>query len=87
MCLSVTVSFDDCCLKHVSSLGHKVQRNVVQYTRQNVDGGCNLPAIIFITKRNRLYCANPASNWVKKLMIRVDKKRYGAKFGEKPYKG
>ncbi|KAM9210628.1 C-C motif chemokine 16 [Dugong dugon] len=48
-----------CCLKyHEKVLPRKL---VVGYTKAL---SCHLPAIIFITKRNREICANPSDKWV-----------------------
>ncbi|KAM9596306.1 LOW QUALITY PROTEIN: C-C motif chemokine 16 [Trichechus inunguis] len=48
-----------CCLKyHEKVLPRKL---VAGYTKAL---SCHLPAIIFITKRNREICANPSDKWV-----------------------
>nr|XP_023674741.1 C-C motif chemokine 25-like [Paramormyrops kingsleyae]XP_023674742.1 C-C motif chemokine 25-like [Paramormyrops kingsleyae] len=74
LCLTLAQgAYEDCCLRYVAPVKRSTKRTVVKYKRQEVDGGCNIPAIVFITKRDRAFCANPKEQWVKKLMIFVDK--------------
>ncbi|KAM7379595.1 hypothetical protein PAMP_005140 [Pampus punctatissimus] len=64
----------DCCLKYVKKLSNGTQRFAVKYRRQETDGGCNIPAIIFTMKRGRVFCTDPKEKWVSELMKRVDRK-------------
>ncbi|XP_061587395.1 C-C motif chemokine 25-like [Cololabis saira] len=66
----------DCCLKYVKELDKRTQRHAVTYKHQKPDGGCNIPAVIFIMRRGRLFCTNPNEKWVKELMQKIDKKGY-----------
>nr|XP_020446886.1 C-C motif chemokine 25-like [Monopterus albus] len=76
LCLALAqVSYDDCCLRYVTHLNHKTQKHVVDYRRQETDGSCNIPAVIFIMKKGRMLCTNPKENWVMKLMKNIDQKK------------
>uniref|UniRef100_A0A3B4ANJ2 Chemokine interleukin-8-like domain-containing protein n=1 Tax=Periophthalmus magnuspinnatus TaxID=409849 RepID=A0A3B4ANJ2_9GOBI len=69
VCLSVAqVSYDDCCLKYSKKHSRTIQKHAVRYRMQEVDGGCNLPAVIFTLKRGKVYCVDPAERWVPKLI-------------------
>lgn len=41
-----SVSYDNCCLKYVRSMGPGVQKHAVKYRHQKTDGGCNIPAVM-----------------------------------------
>lgn len=76
LCLALAqVSYDDCCLKYVSSLTKGTQKHALQYREQKADGGCNIPAIIFKMRKGRMICANPKATWVIELMKRIDNKK------------
>ncbi|MCJ8745075.1 hypothetical protein PDJAM_G00126190 [Pangasius djambal] len=66
-------SYEDCCLTFVTGVKVAIKRRVASYRRQEQDGGCNLPAIVFKLKRGRLFCARPEEKWVQDLMKRIDK--------------
>ncbi|XP_017574005.1 C-C motif chemokine 25 [Pygocentrus nattereri] len=66
-------SYEDCCLRHVNSVKKHTIKNVVSYRKQELDGGCNIAAIVFKTKRGRFFCANPKDKWVQKLLEKVDR--------------
>ncbi|KAM4050226.1 monocyte chemotactic protein 1B-like [Anomaloglossus baeobatrachus] len=70
---SANIMSFDCCLQ----TNNKVipQQNVRSYRRQTTEEGCNIEAIVFITRKNKHLCAPPGSQWVKDLMEKVDKKR------------
>uniref|UniRef100_A0A3B3XPN0 Chemokine interleukin-8-like domain-containing protein n=1 Tax=Poecilia mexicana TaxID=48701 RepID=A0A3B3XPN0_9TELE len=68
------VSYEDCCLKYVKNLANNVQKHAVNYRRQRTDGGCNIPAVIFIMKRGRKFCTDPNEKWVKELVLKIDEK-------------
>ncbi|KAM9719986.1 C-C motif chemokine 25 [Menidia menidia] len=75
ICLALSqVSYDDCCLKYVKKGNKNIQRHAVKYRLQRPDGGCNIPAVIFIMRRGRMYCANPNDGWAKQLMQKIDEK-------------
>ncbi|XP_053424953.1 C-C motif chemokine 16 [Nycticebus coucang] len=48
-----------CCLKYHEKV---LPRKLVAGYRKALN--CHLPAIIFVTKRNREVCANPSDKWV-----------------------
>ncbi|KAM3936908.1 C-C motif chemokine 19-like [Leptodactylus fuscus] len=61
----------DCCLttndKEIS------YKNVKCYIHQTMAKGCYVDAIIFVTRKNKYLCAPRNSEWVKKLMVKLDK--------------
>ncbi|CAB1317049.1 unnamed protein product, partial [Coregonus sp. 'balchen'] len=76
MILSVASgSYEDCCLEYVRGLKKAARRMVTSYRRQETDGGCNIPAIVFSMKRGRLFCADPREKWVNELMLEVESKK------------
>ncbi|XP_060940573.1 C-C motif chemokine 25 [Limanda limanda] len=85
VCLTLAqVSYEDCCLKYVK---HISQKHAVAYRVQKVDGGCNIPAVIFIMKKGRLFCTNPKESWVPKLMDKIDQKEiYGKGPRRRPHR-
>ncbi|XP_028329001.1 C-C motif chemokine 25 [Gouania willdenowi] len=75
ICLVLTqVSYDNCCLKYVKRLKPSTLRHAVSYRLQEIDGGCNIPAVILIMKRGRKFCTNPNEKWVNELMKKMDRK-------------
>ncbi|XP_041697197.1 C-C motif chemokine 25 [Coregonus clupeaformis] len=77
-CLYFTLaqgSYEDCCLKYVRRVKKSVERMVTSYRRQETDGGCNIPAIVFTMKGGRLFCADPREKWVNGLMLKVRSKK------------
>ncbi|XP_053293517.1 C-C motif chemokine 21b [Pleuronectes platessa] len=85
VCLTLAqVSYEDCCLRYVKSIS---QRHAVGYRVQEQDGGCNIPAVIFIMKRGRVFCTNPKDPWVQTLMDKIDQRGRNAKRpGRRPYR-
>ncbi|XP_026169661.1 C-C motif chemokine 25 [Mastacembelus armatus] len=67
-------SYEDCCLKHVKELNMNTRKHAVMYRQQETDGACNIPAIVFIMRKGRVFCANPRENWVIDLMKTIDNK-------------
>ncbi|XP_030630537.1 C-C motif chemokine 21 [Chanos chanos] len=68
------VSYEDCCLRYVSGVKKSTKKMVTSYRRQEMDGGCNIPAIVFKLKRGRQFCADPRQKWVVELMYKVNRK-------------
>ncbi|XP_072524969.1 C-C motif chemokine 25 [Salminus brasiliensis] len=66
-------SYEDCCLRYVTSVSQHRIKNVVSYRQQVLDGSCNIRAIVFKMKKGRVFCANPKDKWVKLLIERIDK--------------
>ncbi|XP_078071604.1 C-C motif chemokine 19-like [Mustelus asterias] len=61
----------DCCL----DVSHKVipHRIVAACKVQDTAMGCRIPAVIFITFKNRKLCAPPDARWVKRLWRRCSR--------------
>uniref|UniRef100_A0AAY3ZY13 Chemokine interleukin-8-like domain-containing protein n=1 Tax=Denticeps clupeoides TaxID=299321 RepID=A0AAY3ZY13_9TELE len=69
-CLYLTTaqgSYEDCCLKYVKTVKPAIKRRVTQYRLQELDGGCNIPAVVFTLKYGRVMCADPKQPWVKNI--------------------
>uniref|UniRef100_A0AAY4A1F1 Chemokine interleukin-8-like domain-containing protein n=1 Tax=Denticeps clupeoides TaxID=299321 RepID=A0AAY4A1F1_9TELE len=76
-CLYLTTaqgSYEDCCLKYVKTVKPAIKRRVTQYRLQELDGGCNIPAVVFTLKYGRVMCADPKQPWVKSLVHNLDRK-------------
>ncbi|KAJ8357036.1 hypothetical protein SKAU_G00198300 [Synaphobranchus kaupii] len=66
-----------CCMIYtkVSQL-RKLPLNLIKEHRmQEVTGSCNIPAVVFITKRNRRICANPKAKHVKQILKKLRGKK------------
>ncbi|TNN88359.1 C-C motif chemokine 21 [Liparis tanakae] len=77
LCVALAqTTYEDCCFKYVKNeMKQRTQRHAVKYREQVVDGGCNIPAIVFTMRRGRELCTDPKEKWVKDLMKKIDKKR------------
>ncbi|KAJ8287105.1 hypothetical protein GJAV_G00047720 [Gymnothorax javanicus] len=77
LCTYATASTDellDCCL---STKNKPIPFSILKdYSIQAVSGGCQIPATVFITKKDLRLCAPPRnrSKWVAKLIKKLDKK-------------
>uniref|UniRef100_A0A3Q3XQL2 C-C motif chemokine n=1 Tax=Mola mola TaxID=94237 RepID=A0A3Q3XQL2_MOLML len=75
LCLAMAqVNYEDCCLTYMKKMRHRSKKHAVGYRLQITDGSCNIPAVIFTTKRGLVFCTDPRESWVKDLMMHVDKK-------------
>ncbi|XP_075711045.1 C-C motif chemokine 5-like [Rhinoderma darwinii] len=70
---SANLVTSDCCLKTKNK--ELPYNNMKCYYRQNTAKGCNIDAVVFITRRNKYLCAPPSSPWVKTLMEKLDKNK------------
>ncbi|XP_036384045.1 C-C motif chemokine 19-like [Megalops cyprinoides] len=64
----------DCCL---TTSKKPIPRSIVKsHSIQTLNGGCGIPATLFITKVGKRLCAPPASDsrWVVKLIKKLGKK-------------
>ncbi|KAA0718542.1 C-C motif chemokine 7 [Triplophysa tibetana] len=71
-------SYEDCCLKYIKTMKPHMRKRVTSYRKQQLDGGCNIPAIIFTMKHGRMFCVDPREKWVQDLMHRVEKRTAGS---------
>uniref|UniRef100_A0AAY3ZY04 Chemokine interleukin-8-like domain-containing protein n=1 Tax=Denticeps clupeoides TaxID=299321 RepID=A0AAY3ZY04_9TELE len=74
LCSHISGSYEDCCLKYVKTVKPAIKRRVTQYRLQELDGGCNIPAVVFTLKYGRVMCADPKQPWVKSLVHNLDRK-------------
>ncbi|KAI4902753.1 hypothetical protein NFI96_015271, partial [Prochilodus magdalenae] len=65
-------SYEDCCLRYVKPIQKHTWKYVASYRKQVLDGGCNIPAIVFKLKRGRVFCADPKDDWVQRLMEKLE---------------
>ncbi|XP_039399064.1 C-C motif chemokine 21b-like [Mauremys reevesii] len=63
----------DCCLSHKNNrIPHRL---LSAYRIQSPETGCRIPAIVFITKKNKNLCAPPDAPWALDLMKKLDGKK------------
>ncbi|XP_076880545.1 C-C motif chemokine 25b [Brachyhypopomus gauderio] len=61
-------TYENCCLRYDKEVKKQIKRRTVSFRIQVMDGGCNIPAIVFRTKKSKTYCGNPKHQWVQDLM-------------------
>ncbi|XP_061099257.1 C-C motif chemokine 21b-like [Conger conger] len=77
VCLTLAQgSYEDCCLKYVRTVPKKIRHLVVAYRHQETDGDCNIPAIVFILRKGRVFCADPSQGWAQHLINRIDSRKH-----------
>uniref|UniRef100_A0A8C3XLE5 C-C motif chemokine n=1 Tax=Chelydra serpentina TaxID=8475 RepID=A0A8C3XLE5_CHESE len=57
-----------CCFSHVA---RQIPRSIV-VDYYDTSSKCSLPAIVFITKKDRAVCANPSKPWVQAYVTHLD---------------
>lgn len=68
---SANMMTSDCCLK---TKDKEIPYNVAKcYSKQTLAMGCNIDAIVFVTRKNRRLCAPPNLTWVTDLMEKLNK--------------
>ncbi|XP_026873244.1 C-C motif chemokine 25 [Electrophorus electricus] len=77
-------TYEDCCLRYAKAPKHNLLKKVSSYRKQELDGGCNLPAVVFKLKGGRLLCANPKLKWVVSLQTKLDNKWRKPSMDKKP---
>ncbi|XP_030640396.1 C-C motif chemokine 25b [Chanos chanos] len=72
-------SYENCCLKYIAGLKKNLKRRIDSYRRQETDGGCNIPAVVFSLRlrdnKVKSVCADPKRDWVKKLTTDIDRRQ------------
>uniref|UniRef100_A0A3B3HKM7 Chemokine interleukin-8-like domain-containing protein n=1 Tax=Oryzias latipes TaxID=8090 RepID=A0A3B3HKM7_ORYLA len=53
-----------CCTRYQSTGNHFPVQRLKSYRVQEDTGNCNIRAIIFLTVKGRVFCANPNQQWV-----------------------
>ncbi|XP_026861297.2 C-C motif chemokine 25b [Electrophorus electricus] len=64
-------TYENCCLSYVKKLKKSIQRRTKSYRIQEMDGGCNISAIVFRLRKSRTFCGDPKQQWVKDLMKNI----------------
>ncbi|KAJ8380648.1 hypothetical protein SKAU_G00014260 [Synaphobranchus kaupii] len=72
----------DCCLSTSNvPIPHRI---VVSFSIQTTEGGCPIPATVFITKKGKALCAPlPTGNWVTKVICKISRKEPGCRHTKK----
>ncbi|XP_043082712.1 C-C motif chemokine 32b.3 [Puntigrus tetrazona] len=74
LCLTAEASQStpNCCLK--TSKGRIPKNRVLDYTVQKA-GVCPINAIVLLTKREKMKCFDPDSEWIKEIIRTVEQKK------------
>ncbi|XP_072496344.1 C-C motif chemokine 24 [Notamacropus eugenii] len=70
-----------CCTKYVQKA---VPTSLVERYYVTNTSACSMPGVIFITKREKLLCADPTKQWVKDRMKMIDTKEAKKSLGAGP---
>ncbi|XP_066565068.1 C-C motif chemokine 20 [Amia ocellicauda] len=66
---------DGCCTQYISSIDNIKVKLIREYKKQDLNGVCNIDAIVFIMKRGRQICANPKAKKVKEIVKHLNKRK------------
>ncbi|XP_043843320.1 C-C motif chemokine 25 [Dromiciops gliroides] len=69
-------TYEDCCLRYSRLRKAGILWHIRNYTIQEVNGSCNLRAVIFRLRKNNIICANPDERWVKAVIKYLPNKTY-----------
>ncbi|XP_036605903.1 C-C motif chemokine 25 [Trichosurus vulpecula] len=72
-------TYEDCCLKYTKHRKPALLRHIRHYRIQEVNGSCNLRAVIFeFRRKNNVICGNPDEKWVKDKIRELQSRNYWA---------
>uniref|UniRef100_A0A8C7WQR7 Chemokine interleukin-8-like domain-containing protein n=1 Tax=Oryzias sinensis TaxID=183150 RepID=A0A8C7WQR7_9TELE len=63
-----------CCTRYQSN--HFPVQRLKSYRVQEDTGNCNIRAIIFLTVKGRVFCANPKQQWVIEAVETLQRKKH-----------
>ncbi|XP_068956254.1 C-C motif chemokine 25 isoform X2 [Petaurus breviceps papuanus] len=70
-------AYEDCCLNYTKHKKPALLRHIRQYRIQEVNGSCNLRAVIFeFRRKSNVICGNPDDKWVKDKIRELQSRNY-----------
>ncbi|KAM9101811.1 C-C motif chemokine 25 [Sarcophilus harrisii] len=66
--------YEDCCLKYSKPRKPALLRNIRRFKIQEVNGSCNIRAVIFELRKKNVICGNPEEKWVKDKIRQLQRK-------------
>ncbi|XP_074140118.1 C-C motif chemokine 25 [Sminthopsis crassicaudata] len=68
--------YEDCCLKYSKPRKQALLRNIRGYKIQEMNGSCNIRAVIFEFRRKNVICVNPDEKWVQDKIRQLKRKTF-----------